>query len=397
MSEPASKQVQPRVFNANFNKVMFVNFTLFLSLYLITPLLPLYLSETFAAPKDTIGWVLSGYILTALIMRPVSGFLADNFPRKVVLLCCLTVYFFFFAGYLAAGSLLFFALVRTLHGGPYGACTVVNSTMAVDVLHPSRRNEGIGYYGLSNNLASALAPMVGLFIYQHTHNFRLLFLLTLLIAGIGLAVAATVHPPAVQPKPSRRHLSLRNLFLLAGWRLAINMMLFGLCWGVMSHYLAIYGKERLGNTSGTGPFFLILSAGLILSRLQGSKALRKGRLKRNALEGIVLSTLGYALFVAWPSPVGYYLSAALIGLGNGHIWPAFQNMIISLGGPARRGTANSTLLTSWDFGMGLGILGGGIIAEHVGFLAAFQTVAALHVLALLLFVLLQRKTRERNA
>ena len=72
-------------------------------------------------------------------------------------------------------------------------------------------------------------------------------------------------------------------------------------------------------------------------------------------------------------------------------------MIISLGGPARRGTANSTLLTSWDFGMGLGILGGGIIAEHVGFLCAFQTVAALHVLALLLFLLLQRKTRERNA
>lgn len=376
-----------RLWNANYNRVMLINFTLFFSFYLLTPLLPLYLSETFGAGKDTIGWVLSGYTLVALLTRAFSGYLADTFPRKRMLLISLAAYVLLFAGYLLpAGGLFLFALVRTIHGAPYGATTVANSTMAVDVLPSSRRNEGIGYYGLSNNLASALAPMAGLGIYHATHDFRPLFLIAFATATIGLLTAHFIRPPERQPIPGKQVLSLDRFFLLPGWRLAVNMTLFGACWGVLSNYLAIYGKEQLGQTSDTGPFFLVLSAGLIASRLQGSKALRQGRLTQNALEGILLSTIGYTLFIALPTTAGYFLSALLIGLGNGHLWPAFQNMILAIGGSQRRGTANSTLLTSWDLGMGLGILGGGVVAEHIGFTAAFWAVTLVHVVGLALFL-----------
>lgn len=381
-----------RLWNANYNKVMLVNFTLFFSFYLLTPLLPLYLSETFGATKDTIGWVLSGYTLVALLTRAFSGYLADTFPRKTMLVLSLAAYFLLFAGYFAVGGgLLLFTIIRTLHGAPYGATTVANSTMAVDVLPSSRRNEGIGYYGLSNNLASALAPMAALAVYHATHSFPLLFLIAFATAGVGLLTGWAIKAPARTPQKGHQPLSFDRFFLLSGWRLALNMALFGACWGVLSNYLAIYGKEQLGQTGSTGHFFLILSAGLILSRLQGSKALRRGRLTQNALEGIALSTIGYTLFVAWPTMTGYYLSALLIGLGNGHLWPAFQNMILALGGSARRGTANSTLLTSWDLGLGLGILFGGVVSEHFGFLAAFRGIAALHVLGLIIFLLLVRR------
>ena len=89
---------------------------------------------------------------------------------------------------------------------------------------------------------------------------------------------------------------------------------------------------------------------------------------------MVISLIGYTLFILVPNSVGYYLSALLIGLGNGHMWPAFQNMTISVAHNNQRGTANSTILISWDIGMGLGILLGGIIAEHLGYAAAFWTV-----------------------
>ena len=57
-----------KLWNANYNKVMLINFTLFFSFYLITPLLPLYMSETFHSTKDIIGLVLSGYSVVALLM-----------------------------------------------------------------------------------------------------------------------------------------------------------------------------------------------------------------------------------------------------------------------------------------------------------------------------------------
>jgi predicted MFS family arabinose efflux permease len=348
------------------------------------------MAETFGSTKDMIGLVLSGYTLVALLIRPFSGFFVDSFPRKRVLLVVLFLYFLCFAGYLAAGSLVLFAIVRTLHGGPFGASTVANSTVAIDVLPSSRRNEGIGFYGISNNLGSAIAPSVGIFIYRYVHDFNMLFWLAFIIAGIGFVAASQVKIPKREQIKVERKLSLDRFFLVKGWYLALNMMFFGFCWGVLSNYLAIYGKEHLGITSGTGTFFLLLSIGLIASRLQGSKSLKEGHLVRNGAEGILLSMIGYTLFIAWPSMCGYYGSAILIGLGNGHMWPAFQNMIIGIANHNERGTANSTLLTSWDLGLGLGILGGGVVAEYFGYDAAFWTMVSMHFVGVVVFFAVTR-------
>ena len=408
-----------RLWNRNYLKVMTANFALFFAFYLLTPLLPLYLYETFGATKDVIGLVLSGYTIVALLFRPFSGFFVDSFPRKMVLLIAYSAFAIFFAGYLAASSLLLFTIVRTLHGGPFGAVTVANSTVAIDVLPSSRRNEGIGYYGLSNNLAMAISPTFALFVYSETHNFQLLFWLAFAVALFGLIVDSTVtlnkpQPSSISPQPSarpcrfvplgQRTLSLDRFFLKSGWLIGVNMVFFGFCFGVLSNYLAIYGKQVLGMTGGTGAWFMLCSIGLILSRLQGGKALREGKLTQNASEGMVISLVGYTLFILMPTLsslfplpsyilhlIGYYGSALLIGLGNGHLWPAFQNMMISVAHHNERGTANSTILVSWDCGMGLGILVGGIIAELLGYSAAFWTVAIINLAGVTLYFVRTRQ------
>ena len=387
---------------------MTANFSLFFAFYVLTPLLPLYLSEHFGATKDVIGLVLSGYTVTALLFRPFSGYVVDTFPRKKVLLICFTAFAIFFAGYLAASTLLLFLIVRTLHGGPFGALTVANSTVAIDVLPSSRRTEGIGYYGLSNNLAMAIAPTIGIYVYHWSGSFELLFWIALVVAFAGLLVDSTVkiNKPAVgnfSLFTLHSSLSWDRFFLLRGWLLGLNMVAFGFSFGVLSNYLAIYGKEAMGITGGTGTYFMLCSVGLILSRIQGGKALRKGRLTHNAGSGMVISLIGYALFILMPTlvsgsefftlhsslftSIGYYGSALLIGLGNGHLWPAFQNMTINVAGNNQRGTANSTILVSWDIGMGLGILLGGIIAELLGYAAAFWTVVLINSAGVALFFL----------
>jgi len=394
-----------RLWNHDYCKVMTANFALFFAFYLLTPLLPLYLHETFGTTKDVIGLVLSGYTITALLFRPFSGFLVDSFPRKKVLLISYAVFAVFFVGYPAASTLLLFTIVRTLHGGPFGALTVANSTAAIDVLPSSRRNEGIGYYGLSNNLAMAISPTFAIFIYTQTQDFQLLFWLGFAIATFGFIVDSTVKletKPAINDK---RKLSMDRFFLERGWLVGFNMVFFGFCFGVLSNYLAIYGKQVLGMTGGTGAWFMLCAVGLMLSRLQGGKALRQGRLVHNASEGMVISLVGYTIFVLAPAlthipilsqhtqpliAIGYYGSALLIGLGNGHLWPAFQNMMISMAHHNERGTANSTILISWDVGMGLGILVGGLVAELAGYTAAFWTVAVVNLAGVLLFFLRTR-------
>lgn len=375
---------------------------------LIVPLLPIYLKEEYGASKDVIGVVLSGYTVVALLTRATSGYIVDRYPRKQILIFGFVLLTLFFAGYLAAGSLLLFACVRTLHGFPFGISTVANSTVAVDVLPASRRAEGVGYYGLSNNVATAISPTVGLWLYQATGNFQILFLTSMVVSLLGVWCAATIStqpptddlrssiPHAVTPQPqtdssqtqeessvrsqaiirSRRlaptpRRLLNTFFLLAAWREGIAIACYSFAYGVVSTYVAIYGREELGITSGSGLFFTLLASGLIVSRLIGSRTLRQGRVLYNAVLGSCISCIGYLLFACCHNDWGYYSCAILVGLGNGHLWPAFQTIFMSLGPVSRRGTANASLLTSWDLGVGLGVFFGGVLSEHLGYHSAF--------------------------
>ena len=114
---------------------------------------------------------------------------------------------------------------------------------------------------------------------------------------------------------------------------------------------------------------------------------------------MVISLIGYTIFIAAPTISfliphfsflilwGYYGSALLIGLGNGHMWPAFQNMTINVATNNQRGTATSTILISWDIGMGLGILVGGVVSELLGYSAAFWTVVLVNASGVACFFL----------
>jgi predicted MFS family arabinose efflux permease len=386
----------PPLWTGNYLKVWTANFMMYFSFMLLMPLLPLYLSDTFQVDKHVIGLVLSGYTITALLIRPFSGFLVDSFPRKTVLLACYFLFFALFAGYLAAGTLLLFTVVRTLHGAPFGAATVSNSTVAIDVSDPARRAEGIGYYGLSNNLAIALPPTTAVSLYGITQNYRMLFLTALICAAVGFAIDCTLRLPQRQLLRPARKIALDRFFLLAGWREGITLGCFSFAYGILSTYLAIYGKEELDITGGTGLFFMILAIGLMTSRIVGGRALRKGLVVRNATAGVLVSLCGYLLFAAVHSPVGYYGAALIIGLGNGHMYPAFQTMFINLAPNSQRGTANSTLLTSWDIGLGIGVLLGGSLAEFFGYHTAFWMAWMVHLAGVALFFACTRRHFVRH-
>ena len=86
MEQKNLTQTKEKLWNSNYLKVWTANFMIFFSFMLLTPLLPSYLSDTFGADKQTIGIVLSGYTLTALMIRALSGYIVDSFPRRTVMI-----------------------------------------------------------------------------------------------------------------------------------------------------------------------------------------------------------------------------------------------------------------------------------------------------------------------
>jgi MFS family permease len=392
MKQEENIEVRPKLFTGNYLKVWVANFMMYFSFYFVTPLLPLYLRDVFDADKAMIGLVLSGYSVAALVIRFFSGYIVDRFSRKKVLLIGYASFALFFLGYYLTGSIILFAVIRTLHGAPFGLTSVSSNTVAIDVLPSQRRGEGIGYWGLSNNFAMAVGPSLSLMLYHHFNSYNLLFTVSLVVALLGLLINTFVDCKYRPPIMEKKKMSLDRFLLLEGWSQGVCIAFIAMSYGILSTYIAIYSQDVLNITTGTGTFFMLFAFGLILSRFVGVQALSKGFEVRNATYGVIVVAIGYLVFALWQNLYGYYISAVVIGFGQASMYPAVQTMFLKMTTNDKRGTANATILTSWDLGVGLGIIFGGYVAEHLGgYNSAFLVSAAVSILSLMFFLLYAKK------
>lgn len=397
MKSTVNKEEKVRLFTGNYLKLWIANFMMYFSFYFVTPLLPLYLRDVFHADKAMIGLVLSGYSVAALAIRFFSGYIVDRFSRKKVLMIAYASFALFFAGYYITGSIILFAVIRTLHGAPFGLTSVSSNTVAIDVLPSQRRGEGIGYWGLSNNFAMAVGPSLSLLLYSRFNDYNLLFTVSLVCALVGLLINSFVDCKYRPPIMEKKKMSLDRFVLIQGWSQGICIALIAMSYGILSTYIAIYSKDVLNITTGTGTFFMLFAIGLILSRVVGVKALSRGFATRNATYGVIVVAIGYAIFAFWQNLYGYYISAVVIGFGQASMYPAVQTMFLNMTTNDKRGTANATILTSWDLGIGMGIIFGGYVAEHLGgYKSAFIMAATVSLMSVIFFLSYAKKAYLRD-
>lgn len=116
--------MKDKLVTKNYIEILAANFLLYFGFYLLMPVLPFYLAEIFNSEKGTIGIILSCYTIAALCIRPFSGYLLDTFARKPLYLLAYFLFTAAFGGYLLAGTLTLFTLIRIFHGLAFGTVTV---------------------------------------------------------------------------------------------------------------------------------------------------------------------------------------------------------------------------------------------------------------------------------
>ena len=380
---------KPNLFTASFFAASGANFLLFFTFYMILPVLPIYLHSQFHASRSTIGLVLSSYTVMALLFRPFAGFIVDSVPRKPLLLIVYLLCISFFGWYMLAGSLIFFAILRATHGIAFGAVSVSNNTMAIDIMPSERRGEGIGYFGVTSNLAMAVGPTLSLYLLDAYNDFNLVFGVALSAGIIGFLMITLIKPPLKAKeniqKTLKEPISFDRFLLIKAITVALVLTLLSFSYGVMSSYIALYGKEEVGLHYGTGRFFIFLSLGLIISRIPTAKLVNQQRYKGLITSGIIGLIIGYAVLVFCKTSFGYFAAASIVGISYGLINPSFQSMIIGMGRTNQRGTANATYYTAWDLGIGAGTVAGGVIAGISNYSSAFLTGIIFAILGLVWF------------
>lgn len=384
--------MKERLGTRDYYCILAANFLLYFGFWLPLPILPFYLAEHFSADNFLIGIILSCYTIAALCIRPFSGYLLDGFARKPLYLLAYFIFMLIFGGYIIAGTLTLFIMMRVIHGLAFGMVTVSGNTVVIDIMPSSRRGEGLGYFGLTNNIGMAIGPTVGLFLYEGGVIFNIIFGVALIVCFIGFLFAASIRTP-YKPPVTREPISLDRFILLKGIPPGIVLLLLSVPYGITTNFVAIYAKQ-IGITTNIGLFFTFMAIGMAVSRIFSGKWVDRGKITQVISLGLYLVVVAFFLLascsvlVKW-SPLAttilFFLIPLSLGVGFGVMFPAFNTLFVNLAPNKLRGTAVSTYLTSWDVGIGIGMLGGGFIADYLSFGWAFLFGASLTVVSLIYF------------
>lgn len=372
--------------------IMAANFLLFFGFWLLIPVLPFYLKDSFACSDSIIGLVLSCYIISSLCIRPFSGYLYDGLSRKPLYILSYFIFTSVFLGYYLAATLSVFIICRAVHGLAFGTVTVGGNTIVIDITPSSRRGEAVGYYGLMNNIAMSSGPMVGIYMHEKGVDYSVIFLSALISCVLGLIAASFVKTSYKKPE-KRPPVSLDRFILLKGIPASISLLLLSIPYGCTTNYVAMYVKQ-IGLDVSSAFFFVLMAIGMGISRLFAGRWVNRGLITETISRGFYLIIAAFFLLglcrelMEWQKDVAdivFLLVPLMQGVGFGIMFPAYNTLYVNLAPNNRRGTATSTYLTAWDVGIGIGMVTGGCIADWLSFSSVYFLGTVLSIISMVYF------------
>lgn len=363
-------EINNKLWTKSFIAAFIGNFLLFFAFYLLVPIFPLYLIDEHAASKSLIGILLASYTIAALLIRPFAGFVLDMVYRKPIYLVAFLLFVVTFVGYPIANSIGLFLFFRVLHGFTFGFVTTAGNSLIVDVTPAERRGEGLGFFGVANTIAMAVGPMTGLYLHDY-YSYDVIFYTAIGSGLVGFIFASMIKAENKSSKTSQP-IAWDRFFLFKGFNAGFALLLMGIPYGMIVTYIALYGRE-IGIKSGIGLFFSFMAVGLTISRFFSGRLVDQGKLVPVITWGTALSLLSFLMLAALKLIdnnhivlIMFYVVSLLMGVGYGLIFPAYNTLFVNLAPNNRRATASSTYMTSWDIGIGLGLISGGWLADSGG-------------------------------
>lgn len=381
--------MENRLWTIHFMRICIANLLLFISLYMLFPVVPVEMADRLGVPVSQTGAMFLLLTLGMFAIGPFHAYLVDAYKRKYVCAFSFATMMAATAGYAFVNDITQLLLLCFVQGVAFGMATTAGITLAIDITGSSLRSSGNVAFSWMARMGMLAGISLGVGLYQW-YDFHTLLYISVAIGLAGIFFVSRVYVPFRAPIVTK--LCSSDRFLLPrGWVPALNLMLVafipGLLLPVFPHSLSDVFIDKL-----EVPFFAIVGIGFLLSILLARIVYREEKTWRVILLGTSLMMVALILLGEFPAAV----VAVLLGLGLGLITPEFLLIFVKLSKHCQRGTANTTHLLAWEAGMSLGLATACYLSVEYSVDTIYHVGRILAPVSLVFFTLLTYPYFKRN-
>lgn len=377
-----------KIWTRDFVLICLSNFFIFLGFQMTLPTIPLFVEEL-GGNDQLIGIVVGIFTFSALLLRPYAGHALESKGRRFVYLTGLGIFVLSVGSFGFVKSLVFLFIMRIIQGLGWGFSTTASGTIATDLIPAKRRGEGMGYYGLSGNLALAFGPTLGLALVGVV-SFTQLFLICAILGLAAFFLSSTIRYKKAEPQT----VQIKKWDIYEKSAIPPSMLLFFITvtFGGIASFLPIYSAQK--GIPGIQWYFLLYALALMISRTFAGKLYDQKGHQAVFIPGALLIIISMILLSWLPNSLFLYIAAILYGLGFGTVQPALQAWSVKEAPANRRGMANATFFSFFDLGVGIGAIMFGQIAHWFGYSAIYAVAAGSVFCSIILYLGILSKSRK---
>lgn len=368
--EIVEKKNRNHLLNKNYLLVTFCNLIAQLGFSVSASMIAPYATQLGAEPF-LLGIITGLLSIISLVSRPATGGLSDRWKKTLILTISLAALFFVFIGYSIAGDLEFLVAIRVIHGISFSVCTTVTLSLVSETILPGHMATGLGYFGLTTTLATAIAPSIGSLLvsaYGYSAMFRMIafFYLAACILSVFIHVQQDV------PSERKAEFGLSRLLAMESFPAAIIGFFNSFTNGAVMSFTLLFAAEK--GIENASLYFIVFAIATLFSRPIIGKIADNTSPNRLVIPcGIFVVLSMFGMFFAGNLSV-LLLAAVFFGFGYGGLQPVIQTMCLRKVGPDRTGVASGTYYLGLDGGNGLGpvvcsTVAGALGGYQYGFLA----------------------------
>ncbi|NGY76935.1 MFS transporter [Bacillus megaterium] len=387
-----------KLWTKDFLAVSLTSFFVFVIFYMLTVTLPLFATDELHASKQSLGLIVTIFLVSGIVFRPLAGKWMTTLGQKKVLLIGVFIFLIGSILYMNIHSLSALLLLRVLHGIGFGMSTTATGAIVANVIPEQRKGEGMGYYATFMNLAMVVGPFVGLTL-TNTLGHTAVFTVAVVSSVLAVLCSLVLRVPEVQASSATNEIQpakgLAAFFEYRSLPISVAGLVVAFSYASVISFVSIYAKKwALRKLQAF--FFVVYAVCLLASRPFTGKWFDQYGENSVVYPSILSLAIGIFLLSQATTSWVFLLAGALIGLGFGTITSSFQSIAVKKASPHRRGVATATFFVFFDSGMGLGSFLLGILSTAAGYKGMYVFCSIVALLAIAAYLVLHGRKSQKQ-